>query len=171
MDQRLDQSGTRASVAALKSASRELQPVAVWAIATCVAIASGIYLYNTEGGGATSFFTIAVTLTICALIVFISRRVLFALVLVAALLAVVRTTAYVKQQSTEVILHAYDLVSVLSSWSAITHLWHDHRHYAVSLLTALMATAVAGWVVYRFDGTRIPRGYVAGAAAIRDSRA
>ena len=166
MDQRPGQGGARASPTAATSAGRELQLGVAWALATCVAIATGTYLFRIEGGGATGLFTIAVTLTIGAVIVLVSRRVLFALVLVAALLAILHAASYVKQQSTGAVLHAYDVVSVLGSWPAIADLWRDHRYYGAGLLAAAMAAVVIGWAAYRIDATRAPRGLAAGAAAI-----
>ena len=96
-------------------------------------------------------------LTIAQLFVLGSRRLLLATVLVSAMTAIIRTAAYIKQQTTEVLLHAYDVVSLLSSWSALGHFWRDHREYALSLLAAVMVTAIAVWFAHRIDGTRIRR--------------
>ena len=159
-DDRLDQIG--ASPTHLKGTEptvrfpRELHPRLVWAIAAFTALVMATYLWNTEGW-ANVLFTVAVTLTFGALIVLASRRLLLATVLVAAMVALLRTISFLKRQTTDVVLHAYDLVSFLSSWSVVTRLWHDHRQYAVGLLAALMAAALLGWIAYRVDGTRVRR--------------
>ena len=93
------------------------------------------------------------------------RRVLPAVVLVGATIAIIRTASYVKQQSTEVLLHAYDVVS-LSSWSALTHFGREHREYALGLLAAVAATAIVAWIAFRLDGTRIRRMHASGAAVL-----
>jgi len=145
---------------------RELPPRVVWAIAAFTALVMGIYLWSTEGGLANVLFTAAVILTLGALIVLVSRRVLLATVVVAILIALLRTIAFLKQQTTDVVLHAYDLVSFLSSWSGTIRLWHEHRQYAVGLLAALVTAAILGGIAYRVDGTRVRRTHAVAAAAI-----
>lgn len=124
-----------------------------------------LYLHETEGGPA-GLFSAAVLLLVGALLVLISRRLLPSVVLVCSLAATIRTAAYIKQQATEVLLHAYDLVSLLSSWSALAQFWRGHRQHALSLMVAILATALLAYVAYRLDGTRIRRTYAAGVVAL-----
>jgi hypothetical protein len=169
---KLDQTGSGALPTPLKAPEviarfpRELQPPLVRAIAAFIAIAMAIYFWRTEGGPNDVFFVSAVTLTIAALILLISRRILLAAVLVTAIVAVLSVVAFFKQQITDVVLHAYDVVSFLTSWSAVTLLWQDHRQLAVGVMAAVMAGGTLGWIVYRLDSTRIRRFHALAAAAI-----
>ena len=114
--------GTRAHPSAQPMApgSWLLAPSAVWVIAVFVGLSGALYLLETEGEPA-SLFSAAVVLTVGAVLVLISRRLLPSVVLVCAMTATIRIAAHMKQQATEVLLHAYDLVWLLSSWSAMSH--------------------------------------------------
>jgi len=142
-----------------------LPPSAVWTVAILVSLLSAVYLHETEGGPA-SFFASAVLLTIGALFVVLFGRILPAVALVGAMAAIVGTAAYVKQQMTEVLLHAYDLVSLLSSWSALIDFWRDHRQHALGLMAAALVTAVVACIAYRIDATRIQRRHAASATVL-----
>ena len=168
--QRLEKGGTEGSLARASSqplvpASWLLPPSAAWVIAVSAGLAGALYLRETEGDPA-SLFSTAVLLTIGALVVAIFRRLLPSVVLVSAMVATIRTAAYIKQQATEVLLHAWDVVSLLGSWSTLSHFWHDHRQHALGLMAAVVATALLTCIAYRIDSTRIPRRYAAGAAAL-----
>jgi phosphoglycerol transferase MdoB-like AlkP superfamily enzyme len=143
-----------------------LPPAAAWALASVPTLLTGLYFVDAEGDPGNILFTAAVTLTIAAVIVLASRRVLFAAVLTTALVVGVRTAAYVKQQTDELVLHAYEVVTLATSWSAAVGFWTDYRGFAVMLVAALAATAVAGWMVWRVDGTRIRRLHAAVAVLV-----
>jgi Sulfatase len=142
--------------ASIAAASWLLPPRAVWALTFLAGLLSALYLHETEGGPA-SLFVGAVMLTIGALFVLILQRLLPAVVLVSATMAIIHTVAYIKQQTTEVLLHAYDVISLLSSRSALGFFWRHHREYALSLLAAVVVTVIAMWIAYRIDATRIRR--------------
>ena len=144
----------------------QLPPAAAWALAGVAALLTGLYFVNAEGDAGNIAFTAAVTLTIAAVLVLASRRVLFAAVLTTALVAVVRTAAYVKQQTSELVLHAYEVVTLASSWSAAVGFWREHRSFALMLVAALAAIAVVGWIVWRVDGSRIRRAHAAVAVLV-----
>jgi phosphoglycerol transferase MdoB-like AlkP superfamily enzyme len=55
------------------------------------------------------------------------------------------------------VVHAYDLLFYLSSWSTISYLWSDQRRYVLTALAACLAAAAAGWLAYRLDSTRVSR--------------
>ena len=171
LHQRLAKDGTAAppapsiSAGSIAPAFWLLPPRAAWALTFLAALLGALYLHDTEGGFA-ALFVGAVMLTIGALFVLILQRLLPAVVLVSATMAIIHTAAYVKQQTTEVLLHAYDVVSLVSSRSALGYFWHHHREYALSLLAALVVTAIAVWFAYRFDGTHIRRLHAAGATAL-----
>ena len=141
-----------------------LSPRVVWAATFIAGLGAALYLHETEGGGA-GLFASAVMATIGALWVVILRRVLPAVVLVSATIAIIRTAACVKQQTTQVLLHAYDVVS-LASWSTLSHFGREHREYALGLVAAVAATAIVARIAFRLDGTRIRRMHAWGAALL-----
>ncbi|MGH6816436.1 MAG: sulfatase-like hydrolase/transferase [Hyphomicrobiaceae bacterium] len=152
------------AAASLAESPQEPRPALVRAWTAFIVAALGMYFWKTEGEVLNIVFTAAVTLAIGASIVFVSRRILIAAVLMAAMVTIVTVVSSVKQQTMNMTLHAYDLVFYLSSWSTVTYLWDDYRRYMIPLAAAHVAMAMAGWIAYRIDGTRIRRRYAAGAA-------
>jgi phosphoglycerol transferase MdoB-like AlkP superfamily enzyme len=171
-DQGCELNGTGATRGILEGASGkvaflgELRPAVVWVIAGAIALALGRYLAWAEGEAANIFFTVGVSATIGAVIMLASRRVLFSTVLVAGPVMLVWNVSYEKQRATELVLHAYDVVSFFSSWSPLLGLWREHRGHAFGLAGALATLALFGWLAYRLDGTRVPRLGTAAAAAL-----
>jgi len=100
----------------------------------------GLYFGLVEGGFADSIFAVAVTLAVGALIVWVGRRVLVAAVLVVAMVGIVRAISYAKQQATEVLLHAYDLIALMRSWSTLAQVWSQHHRLVVALALSAFAT-------------------------------
>jgi general stress protein CsbA len=133
-----------------------LPPRTTWATTLLVALGTATYLHQTEGAGA-SLFASAILGTLGALLVVLFRRVMPAVVLACAIIAIICSASHVKQQTTEVLLHAFDVVSLLSSWSALSHFAREHREYALGLLVAVVATAILTSMAFRIDGTRIRR--------------
>jgi phosphoglycerol transferase MdoB-like AlkP superfamily enzyme len=99
-------------------------------------------------------------------VVLLSRRLLFASVLVSALIVVVVAVASVKRSIMNMVVHAYDLVFYLSSWSTISFLWSDHRRYVLAFLGALIVILAVSWLAYRADPSRLPRRWAAGALVV-----
>ena len=93
--------------------------------------------------------------------VLLSRRVLFATVLVTALIVVLVAVATVKRSIMNMVVHAYDLFFYLSSWSTISFLWSDHRRYVIALIAAMLALVGVSWLAYRADPSRVPRRWAA----------
>lgn len=145
---------------------RQLPAAFAWGSAGVAAVAICLYFWLAEGGLADTIFAVAVTLTVGALIVWIGRRVLVAAVLAAAMVGIICAVSYAKQQATGVLLHAYDLVAFLSSWSASAKIWSGHRSLVLGLAIALLATAAVSWIAVRSDVTRVPRPYAASALAV-----
>ena len=131
-----------------------------------VVLGLAAFAWMTEGGLTGTLFVTATALTVGALIAAASRRILFATAVTAAILSVLRTVSVVKQQNTDVILHAYDLVSLLNSTSTALSLWQDYRSQTVVLLVAGIAMIVLGWLAFRVDRTRVRRRHALAAAAI-----
>lgn len=171
-DQRSDQSGQVPSVVAVATAWRSA-PLAwapraglAWGLAGAAAVAIAAYFGLVEGGIADSVFATAVTLCIAASIVCLTRRVLAAALMAVTLVAIVRTISYTKQQATEVVLHAYDLVSFLSSPAAFADVWSGHGALVLGVAAAAIATAGGIWIALRVEGTRVSRTHAAAAVAL-----
>src|SRR5829696_1424861 len=101
-------------------------PAVPWVLATLITCATATYVARTEGDPKNVLFTIAVIGTLGALVTLVAQRILLASFSVAALVALLGAIAHLKQQKTDVTLHAYDVVS-LTSWTALGQLWHDHH--------------------------------------------
>ena len=146
--------------------ARFCAPAVAWALAALIACATAIYLGRTEGDTKNVLFTIAVIGALGALVTLIARRVLLASFSVAVLVALLGAIAHLKQQTTDVTLHAYDAVSLLTSWTALDQLWRNQHRYVAAFAVALMATLVLGWAVYKLDGSRVRRRHAVGAAVL-----
>jgi phosphoglycerol transferase MdoB-like AlkP superfamily enzyme len=126
-------------------------------VAALFTLPTAHYFWKYEGGAANLFFVSSITLTLAACLVLAFCRVLVASVLVNAIVGIVATLAWAKHQAMDMALHAYDIVFYLSSWSTIGFLWRDYRAHVVALIAALLATAIAAAVAYRFDTKRVRR--------------
>ena len=146
--------------------AQELGAGIAWGTAGAAALAVGLYFWLVEGGLADAVFATAVTLAVAAAIVCMGRRVLVAAVLVVAMVGIVRTVSYAKQQASEVVLHAYDLVTFLQSWSGLHEVWYGHRSIMIGVAIAALAAAAASWLAARLEAPRVPRRYAACALAL-----
>ena len=134
-------------------------------MAVLIALAITAYVATTQGHQVAVLFTLTVIGTLAALIALVSRRLLFATFIVAAMVGQLSVIAYLKQQTTDVTLHAYDAVSLLT-WATLRDLWKSQAQSVVALLVALIATAVLGWVTHKLDGSRVRRRHALAAAAL-----
>lgn len=145
---------------------KELAPLASWIAVALVALPVAYHFLRHEGGPANALFGIGVTLTIASVVAFLTRRVLFAAVVVAALVAVIVVASTFKRQVMDMVVHAYDVYFYLTSWATVSYLWSDHRSYLLALLAAVAFAGVLGHLAYRLDGTRLSRRQAAIAAAL-----
>jgi hypothetical protein len=141
-----------------------LTPGVVCAFASSLGILDVVYVHAIEGEPA-ALFVATVMLTIGWLFVLMSRSLLLAVTLASAMLATIQTASAIHQQETEVLLHAYDVISLFSSWSALSALWHDHRQHALALLAMGALTSTVACLAYRMDGLRVRRAHAAAAVA------
>ena len=139
----------------------ELHPRAAWAVAALIAAGLLRHFWYDEGTFPNILFTAAVTLSLIAFVVLLTRRVLFATALMASLIAVLVAAASIKRALMNMVLHAYDIFFYLSSWATVSYLWSDHRRYLLALAGALLAATCVAWLAYRADATRIPRRWAA----------
>ena len=136
---------------------RERSPQTAWAIAGLLAGLVFLSFWRYEGLVSNVVFTAAITLAIAALLALISRRVLFSAVAVTLFVCLINAVASAKQKMLGMVLHAYDIVFYLGSWSTIAYLWSGARVYVVLFGAALMMFATLGWLAWRLDATRVGR--------------
>jgi len=110
-----------------------------------------------EGTFPNIIFTAGVTLALIVLLVLLAQRVLFATTVVALLVVLIVAISSVKRAVMNMVMHAYDIIFYLSSWSTISYLWSDQRRYLVALAGALIGFSGAAWLAYRADGTCVRR--------------
>ncbi|HJU31585.1 MAG TPA: sulfatase-like hydrolase/transferase [Hyphomicrobiaceae bacterium] len=134
-----------------------LRPATSWAIAAGISAMILARFWTDEGSAPNILFTAAVTGALIAIVVVLTRRVLFASALVGSLVALIIAVSSAKRATMNMVMHAYDLVFYMGSWSTISYLWSDQRRYLIGLAGGLAALAVVGWLAYRADGTRVAR--------------
>lgn len=141
---------------AMAGASR--LPVRIaYALAAALGAALAVYHWRYEGWRETILFAGGITTTLIFLLTFVTRRLLFSIAIVAALIAIIVKAADIKRQYIDMVLHAYDVVFYLTSWSTITYLWTHHSVYLLALAASFAALIVFGTLLYRADSTRIHR--------------
>jgi len=102
------------------------------------------------------WFAIAVTAAFAALVTFLTRRLLFASVVTASLVAVVFLVSLEKQATMNMGLHSYDLFFYLNV-DTFELLWGDYRRYVVVVLAAVVAAIILAALTWRFDTARPSR--------------
>ncbi|HVX36556.1 MAG TPA: sulfatase-like hydrolase/transferase [Hyphomicrobium sp.] len=133
-----------------------LSPSATWTITAVIGLGLVYYHWRYEGWLATVVFAGSVTAAIFFALVFLSRRILFSIVLVALLVATIVIAADVKRHYIEMVLHAYDVVFYLTSWSTLIFLWADHKLMLLALVGMAALATGSGLFLWQIDGTRIP---------------
>jgi phosphoglycerol transferase MdoB-like AlkP superfamily enzyme len=139
----------------------ELRATTSWALASLMGSLLARYFWVDEGTLPNIVFTAGVTLALILLLVLISRRVLFATTLVALLVVLIVAISSVKRAVMNMVMHAYDIVFYLSSWSTISYLWSDQRRYLGFLAGGLIGSASLAALAYRADGTCLRRRWAA----------
>jgi phosphoglycerol transferase MdoB-like AlkP superfamily enzyme len=135
----------------------QLSGHAVWAGTAAIAAGLAYYHWNYEGWRETVIFASAITSGLVAFLTLATRRVLFSIAVVAALIGIVVVASDVKRHYIEMVLHAYDVVFYLTSLTTLQFLWIDHRAHLLALAAAFAATGALGYVLYKVDSSRIPR--------------
>jgi Sulfatase len=149
--------GRLRSVAAQVLGFVDLRPTTSWAIAALIGAMLAGYFWVDEGAFPNILFTAGVTLALIVLLVLLVQRVLFATTLVALLVVLIVAISSIKRAVMNMVMHAYDIIFYLSSWSTISYLWSDQRRYLVALAGALIGISAAAWLTWRADGTCVSR--------------
>jgi phosphoglycerol transferase MdoB-like AlkP superfamily enzyme len=118
--------------------------------------ATFVFLFLTEPIPVRFWFAAAVTGGMVFFFTALSRRLLFASMTAASLVAIVFLVSVTKQATMNMGLHSYDLFFYLNA-STFEFLWGDYRRIVVSVLGACAAATVLTAAAWRFDTTRLPR--------------
>jgi hypothetical protein len=143
----------------LTAARRSVALLSAYAAVSLLALIISVYVARHEGGVREILFTLAVLSISVAIVTLLTRRLLFAMVVVAVLVALIYIVAHLKQQTTDVTLHAYDMVAVATTKGALRDLWRNHTSSASCILLVLIATTVISFGIYLIDSTQIRRRY------------
>jgi phosphoglycerol transferase MdoB-like AlkP superfamily enzyme len=135
----------------------ELGSTTSWAFTSVIVLLLFTYFWRDEGALPNILFAAAVSLGLICFLVLLTGRALFASVLVASIVALIVALSSVKRAVMNMVVHAYDIVFYLSSWSTVSYLWSDHRRYLVGLVCALLGATAAACLAYRADPTRVAR--------------
>jgi phosphoglycerol transferase MdoB-like AlkP superfamily enzyme len=127
-----------------------------WLVAI-VAASLSYYHYYHEGWRETIIFAGAITTGLIALLTLMTRRVLFSIVVVAALITIVVIASGVKRQYIDMVLHAYDVVFYMTSLSTLSFLWVDHKIQLLGGLAAVAFSVLIGRLVFTHDSSRVAR--------------
>jgi hypothetical protein len=147
----------RSSDAPFRASLSAMPRSIAWAATGVFAAGIAYYHWRYEGPIETIAFAGAITLALTAALTMLSRRALFSIALIAAMLAIIVIASDVKRRYIEMVLHAYDIVFYLTSFSTLSFLWVDHKFSLLALAGALAATVMTARLLYRLDPTRIPR--------------
>lgn len=128
-----------------------------WWVVGMLLVAMGIYFARHEGWFSNVVFTMAVTALLIAILAFATRRVLFPTALITAIVTVIIVAATIKYQYIGMVLHAYDVAFYLMSLDTLWYLWIDFRVELIVLAVVSVAIVAGGYLLYRFDTTRISR--------------
>jgi hypothetical protein len=156
----------RAQIARDLLEARQLRPATVYAIAAAATVVVLAHYWRTEGLPANVLFTAAISLCIAAVIVLATRRLLVATAATISLLVLVIGISQAKLETVGMVLHAYDFIFYLGSWSTVSYLWHGAHMYVLALGAGILAAVSIVWLAWRFDGSRIHRRHAAAATAV-----
>jgi Sulfatase len=143
-----------------------ITPKFAYSAATIIALALAYYHWRYEGWRETIIFASAITAALVSALTLVTRRLLFSVAIVAAVIAMIVIASDIKRRYVEMVLHAYDIVFYLTSFSTIRFLWVDHSTYLLAILASFAGTIALGRYLYRTDCTRVPRHISAVAAAL-----
>jgi hypothetical protein len=152
-------------VAAFEPDGRVVPPRTAWLGVGLVSLGMAGSFWQDEGEFSNVAFTLGVTAALIAFLTLLTRRVMFAAVLVASLVLLLVAAAALKLATMNMVIHAYDLFFYLSSWSTLSYLFSDQRRYVLAALAGILMVALAALRAWRLDGTRVPRRWSALALA------
>ena len=144
------------------NSNRRLQQHVSWAIIALLTTFVMASFWAYEGIFANVVFTAATTTALAALLAAVTRKALMPVVSVSLLVVLINAVASAKQKNLGMVLHAYDIVFYLSSWSTVSYLWSAARGYLLILAVTVLVMGLLIWLSWRLDGTRVRRLHAAG---------
>jgi hypothetical protein len=145
------------AIAAARVFAQRLKPQTARLAAPALWAGLGYYIWQDGGEVSNLVFTVGVTAALIAFATLLSRRLIFASLLVTLVVAMIVVTSTIKLATMNMVAHAYDLFFYLGSWSTVSYLWSDQTRYVLGAGGALLASALIAAAGYRLDTTRIPR--------------
>lgn len=150
----------------LRAESWQLAPRTVRGIVAVAAFGMSLSFWKYEGLLSNVVFTAGVTLALAALLLVLTRRLLPTTVAMVAFIGLVNFVADAKHDTLGMVLHAYDIVFYLGSWSTVSFLWWVARWYVAMFVVGATLAAAMFWLAWRLDGTRVRRSASLGVALL-----
>lgn len=129
----------------------------LWSLGLLLAAAVGTHICRYEGGAADIAFTIAAPATFGGLLLVATRRGFFSLIASIALVTLIFLISRAKQDTMNMVLHAYDIIFYFSSWSTISFLLESYPWHMVALAAGIVMAMSISWVAWRLDEGRVSR--------------
>ena len=137
----------------------------LWMTAIFMALVLTVYISRYEGGPLEILFTLAAPATFGAVLLLLSRRPLFSVIATTLCVSLIFAVSKAKQEAMNMVLHAYDIIFYLSSWSTISFLLESYGR-SVSLFGVGLAVSIGLMVLaWRADRDRVRRVHALGLAA------
>jgi phosphoglycerol transferase MdoB-like AlkP superfamily enzyme len=137
--------------------SNALSNSTVWYATAAIALGLAYYHWQYEGWRETIIFAGSITAALVFALTFLSRRILFSITLIALLIATIVIASGIKHHYIEMVLHAYDVVFYLTSWSTLVYLWVEHKSMLLALIGMMIIAVASGLLLWKSDSSRIPR--------------
>ena len=126
----------------------------VWYATAAIALGLAYYHWQYEGWRETIIFAGSITAALVFALTFLSRRILFSITLIALLIATIVIASGIKHHYIEMVLHAYDVVFYLTSWSTLVYLWVEHKSMLLAIIGMMMIAAASGLLLWKSDSSR-----------------
>lgn len=138
-------------------ADRAIRPETSYALSGALILALTAWLAWTEGPPATVLLAILVCGAIGAFVALLTRRLLLAVVITVAQVAVVTTISALKHKYMNMVLHAYDITYYLMSSTNVGFLIANYARPVLAALLALTVAALVATIAWRVDPVRVRR--------------
>ena len=112
--------------------------------------------YFTETVPIRLLFVVVVTIAVASLIVFLSRRILFASVVTLFLVYGICLVSYTKKTAMGMALHSYDFFFYING-PTLAFLWSSYRTYVVAAVMFIGLALAASALIWRIDRLRCSR--------------
>ena len=152
-------------LARLVTPRQAVRPATAWLVVGVLSALLARQFWWDEGELPNILFTIGATGTLASFLVLVSRRLMFATVLVSVLTVLIMSAASAKRAIMNMVVHAYDLFFYFSSWSTVSYLWSDQRRYLLAGIAAGFAAMIVAWLAWHLDSTRVRRLWAVAALA------